>query len=281
MTVRQHLETLSDQFTPTERQLILVLLADYPFAGLEPIRVLADRAKVSTPTISRFVNKLGYGGQGFQQKLLQVLKHGQRSPIDLQEDAQSDASDPLKSHIKKVNALNCETGARISAVQFRRVCDLIGDTKRRVFLIGGRMSDCIAEFFARHLKQIRNDVYHMPSDSEAWSDYFLRMRPKDIVIVIDFRRYQHSLSTLVGHVHARRAQTIVITDQWISPAAKGATELLAVSIDSKTLWDSYVPAFPLVEALLVPLAERNWDATHAWIEGWDRLRQGNDIGDPS
>ena len=86
----------------------------------------------------------------------------------------------------------------------------------------------------------------------------LRLRPRDIAVIFDFRRYQASLERLAASVRARKSQTIVITDPWISPAAKGATELVAAPIDSGTLWDSYVPAFALVEALLVRLAERNW-----------------------
>lgn len=43
-------------------------------------------------------------------------------------------------------------------------------------------------------------------------------------------------------------------------------------IESGTLWDSYVPAFALVEALLVPMAERDWEATETRISEWDKLR---------
>jgi DNA-binding MurR/RpiR family transcriptional regulator len=69
-----------------------------------------------------------------------------------------------------------------------------------------------------------------------------------------------------------KAQTIVITDQWISPCAKGASELISVPVDSGTLWDSYLPAFALVEAMLIPLAEMDWDATKARIAQWDKMR---------
>jgi len=273
MCIRQVMEDMSPRFTPAERQLASVLLADYPFAGLEPIQELSRRAHISPPSISRFVSKLGCAGfQEFQQKLLQELKQGHRSPIDLRRDSVIDGKAPLPSYRDRIDALNAELTERVTPAQFERLCALLGDPGRRIYMIGGRMSDSIAGFFARHLWQIRDGVYHIPSDPESWPEYLLRMRPKDIVLIIDFRRYQHGLERLAARARARRAQTIVITDQWISPAAKGAAELVAVPIDSGTLWDSYVPAFALTEALLVPLAERDWEATKSRIAAWDELR---------
>lgn len=273
MQVRQKMEQMADQLTPAERQLSTVLLADYPFAGLEPIQDLSQKARISAPSISRFVNKLGYSGfQEFQQKLVRELKQGQASPIDLRDGSTIDQNALLASYMQRIEGLNAELVNRVSPAQFDRICDLLADPKRKIYMIGGRMSDSIAGFFARHLRQIRKEVYHIPSDQEQWPEYLLRLRARDIVLIIDFRRYQASLERLSERARDRKAQTIVITDQWISPCAKGASELVAVPIGSGTLWDSYVPAFALIEALLIPLAERDWDATKARIAAWDQLR---------
>lgn len=273
MQIRQKLEDMSDQFTPAERQLKSVLLADYPFAGLEPIQELSKRAHISAPSISRFVSKLGCAGfQEFQQRLVQELKEGQQSPIHLRKDLQIDDSAPLASYLRSIEALNKEMIEQVTTSQFNRLCDLMTDSKRRIFMIGGRMSDTIAEFFVRHLRQIRADVSHVPSDPELWPEYLLRMRSRDVLLIIDFRRYQANLARLSAQARERKAQTIVITDKWISPAAKGATELISVPIHSGTVWDSYIPAFALIEAMLVSMAERDWDATKKRISDWDKLR---------
>lgn len=274
MKVRQMLGEMSEQLTPAERQLASVLLADYPFAGLEPIQELSKRAQISAPSISRFVAKLGCAGfQEFQQRLVQELKEGQQSPIDLHKDPNPDDPAPLASYFERTRALNDEMLKGITTAQFNRLCELFTDPKRRIYMIGGRMSDTITEFFARHLRQIRADVVHIPSDPELWPEYILRMRSRDILLIIDFRRYQANLAKLAAQARKRRAQTVVITDKWISPAAKGATELVSVPIASGTLWDSYLPAFGLIEALLVQMAERDWDATKKRISQWDSLRE--------
>ena len=279
MQIRQQIENLADKLTPTERRLTSVLLADYPFAGLVSIQELSQRAQISAPSVSRYVNKLGCAGfHEFQQRLVKELKQSHQSPIDLRQDSAIDQTAPLASYLARVESLNAELVKRITPKQFERICAMLCDPKRRVYMIGGRMSDSIAEFFVRHLRQIRKDVFHIPSEQEIWPEYLLRIRPRDVVLIFDFRRYQTSLARLSEHVIARKGQTIVITDQWISPAAKNATELVSVPIVSGTLWDSYLPAFALVEALLVPLAERDWEATKSRIAQWDSLRDEPQLG---
>ncbi len=49
MTVRVQIAEKSDEFTANERKLSATILADYPFAGLAPIQVLAEKTSVSAP----------------------------------------------------------------------------------------------------------------------------------------------------------------------------------------------------------------------------------------
>ena len=58
MRIQERMETL----TPSERQLVAVLLQDYPVAGLGSITELARQAGVSTPTVIRTARKLGFEG---------------------------------------------------------------------------------------------------------------------------------------------------------------------------------------------------------------------------
>lgn len=273
-SLRDVMTARAKDFTRTERHLHSVLMADYPFSALKPIQELSDLSNVSAPTISRFVGKLGYGGfQGFQQAALEDLRGAKSSPIELRHDRPGRDDDPVQSYFGSTIALIEELGRRFPRDQFDRCVEMLGDPKNRVFVIGGRMSDTLAGFFLRHLRQIRADAHHVPRDTEAWPDDLLRMRSRDVVVILDFRRYDPALADFAAKVRGRKARTIVMTDTWISPAARGAHELICVPTESGTLWDSYAAAFVLLEALLVPLAERDWDRTKSRIEEWDDLRR--------
>ncbi|MCZ4271681.1 MurR/RpiR family transcriptional regulator [Maritalea porphyrae] len=274
MTVRVQIAERAGEFTANERKLSATILADYPFAGLAPIQVLAEKTNVSAPTISRFVSKLGYGGfQDFQQQLIAELKEGQKSPVDLHSTRRQVEGDYLVGFFQRAEKLLSETSEMISAGQFERVCALLSDDKRGLYLIGGRMSDPIVQYLSRHLRQYRANVFHLPSDPEVWPEYLLRMRPKDILVTIDFRRYQNSLQELAQlAVNKRGAGVVLVTDKWMSPISKLATEVLPVPIDSGTVWDSYAAALTLVEAIVARVTENNWEQTRKRIEAWDSTR---------
>src|SRR5438874_6815582 len=76
--VRQHLDSLS----PAERRLARALLASYPIAGLESVARFAERARVSPPTVTRFITKLGFRGYPeFQEALRQEVQARLSSPL--------------------------------------------------------------------------------------------------------------------------------------------------------------------------------------------------------
>jgi len=274
MHVRERIEQLSDDLTSTERKLYTALLLDYPFAGLEPIQALAKSTNTSSPTISRFVTKLGFQGfQDFQRHLIDELKQGQKSPVDLQETSAPVHGAFLEAFLARVNDVVSGATKAVSEAQFERVFKLLSDEKRSIFIIGGRMTDTLALHLSRHLRQIRTKVFHMPPDPEVWPEYLLRMRARDILFIVDFRRYQNNLMTLGRRaIDARNVQVVLLTDEWLSPISAQANEVLAVPIDSGTLWDSYAGALALLEALVTRIAEENWDQTKTRIEEWDSVR---------
>ncbi len=279
MQVRERIEEISEGLTSTERKLCTALLLDYPFAGLEPIQSLAKATQTSSPTISRFVTKLGFQGyQEFQRQLIKELKQGQRSPVELQETETPLHGVFLESFLSRVSTVLLESATAISSAQFERICDLVANDSRHIYVIGGRMSDTLALYLSRHLRQIRSKVFHLPSDPEVWPEYLLRMRARDVLFVVDFRRYQNSLLTLAQTaVKARNVQVVLMTDKWLSPISKQASEVLAVPIDSGTAWDSYTGALAMLEAIVARVAAMNWDKTKARIKDWDSVRL--DFGD--
>ncbi|MFT4744031.1 MAG: DNA-binding MurR/RpiR family transcriptional regulator [Yoonia sp.] len=280
MLVRERIEQLSNDLTSTERKLCTALLLDYPFAGLEPIQALAKSTNTSAPTISRFVTKLGFQGfLDFQRQLISELKQGQKSPVDLQETRAPVHGAFLESFLDRVGNVVAGGAKAVSKAQFERVCDLLSDEKRSIYVIGGRMSDTLGLHLSRHLRLIRSKVFHMPSDPEVWPEYLLRMRPRDVLFIVDFRRYQKNLLALAKKsAQARNVQVVLLTDEWLSPISAQASEVLAVPIDSGTLWGSYAGALALLEALVTRIAEENWQLTKTRIQEWDsvRLNFGND-----
>jgi len=273
MELRAQIEELENALTPAERKLASTLLADYPFAGLQTIQSLADKTGVSAPSITRFVTKLGCQGyQDFQHKLIGELKEWHRSPVELHSNS-SDSANFLETYVDRAAQMVRAVSTTLTQIQFERISGMVADEKRAIYLIGGRISDPVAQHFSRHLRQIRRDVFHIPPDPEVWPEYILRMKARDVLVVFDFRRYQPRLEQLVRTARqARGIDVLLFTDKWMSPASSEATEVIALPIDNGTAWDTYIGAMVTVDAMITHISERDWNSTSSRIRAWDALR---------
>ncbi|MEM6986767.1 MAG: MurR/RpiR family transcriptional regulator [Pseudomonadota bacterium] len=274
MFVRQLIEENSAQLTQSERKLAAVLLSDYPFAGLASIQELAGRADVSAPSISRFVTKIGLTGYPeLQRRLIVEMREGNRSPVDIHETATKIEGGFLAGFLDRAVEQVQSAGDAITEAQFQRICALLSDPRRDIYALGGRISDTIAVQLTFHLRQAREGVFHLHRDSETWPEYLLRMRAGDVLFLVDFRRYQANLLALAKKAAERKVQVVLMTDKWLSPVTRHAAEVLAVPIDTHTIWDSYSAALAVTEALATQVGELDWSATRERIEAWDAARQ--------
>ena len=275
MSLRNEIGARTEQLTAAERKISVAILADYPFAGLVPIQELAERAHASPPSVMRFVNKLGCSGYlDFQRRLIEELKEGGRSPIDLRATQDLGTSDDdLKDYGERLCARIREAMSAVPKAELETICALFADPARSVFVIGGRVTDTLAGFLALHLKLLRPDVFHIPSNPELWPDSIQQMRRRDVLVMFDFRRYQSTIERLARKASEHAQPRIVLfTDKWLSPIVKHSAHVVVVPTDVGTAWDTSVAGLALVEAVVVKTSERIWPAAQARIEAWDRLR---------
>lgn len=275
MTVQDRVRTNLPDLTAGQTKLANALLADYPFAGLQPIQQLAEATGVSPPSISRFVSRLGFTGfNDFQHSLIVELREGSRSPRDLRTLSGGDTSPCfLDNYAQRIGDLLHRLPETVTQQQLDSVAALLADPGRDIYLRGGRISDALARFLSLHLRQLRPNITHLADDCELWPDTVMRMRRRDVAVLFDFRRYQPALERLAETITAeRRAQVVLITDKWRSPAARHCSHVIALPIESGTAWDTAAAALLLIEALIVTVSEADWHSTETRIADWDAMR---------
>lgn len=264
-----------DTLTASDRRIANTVLADYPFAALVSIKELAEHTRVSAPSITRFVHKLGCRGyQDFQRALINELRFKGGSPLDLKRHGTALSEDGfLDDYTARISTNLEQLAGSVQSADLDAICALLNDHSRTIYLIGGRVSAMLAQYFAVHLERIRPRVVHLDADAETLPGDILRMRRQDVLMVIDFRRYQAVLERLAAAAASRTSCTMVlITDKWISPVGKYCTHVVLVPIETSTPWDSYASAFTLIEALIVRVSEANWDRSERRIAAWDDMR---------
>lgn len=284
MTVKDILRRNLPDLTAGQSKLAAALLADYPFAALHPIQHLADATGLSPPSISRFVQRLGFGGfSEFQQALIAELREGSRSPRDLRATANDAPSvNFLATYSDRFGSVTSELSATVPQQQIDSVTALLSDPGREIYLRGGRISNSMAQFLSMHLRRIRPGIHHLADDPEMWPDALLQARRKDVLVLFDFRRYQPIIVRLAATAHQHcRMQTILLTDKWQSPAARYCTHVIAVPIEIGTAWDTMASVTTVLETLIVAVSEHDWQRTERRMEKWDALLDSLQNTEPS
>ncbi|QVQ35576.1 MurR/RpiR family transcriptional regulator [Pseudochrobactrum algeriensis] len=264
-----------DSMPPGERNAAQTLIASYPMLGLKTVAEFSAQAGVSSPTILRFINRLGFQNYSdFQARLQDELAAQLQSPHNRNENRQSqpDTDDPAVEHsLENIR----ETFRHISEKQLSDIVTALASARGNIYLIGGRFTDPIAQYMAAHMTVIRPHVFHLSGQESAWRDRLLDMGKKDILIVFDIRRYQDSLLHLAETAKSRGVDIVLITDQWLSPIARFARHVIAGRTGVPSAWDSSAALFVLAESIIREMTIQLEQDSAARIKELEGLRFRN------
>ena len=276
--VRQRLDSLS----PAERKLARVLLASYPIAGLESVARFAERAKVSPPTVTRFITKLGFRGYPeFQEVLLQEVQARLSSPLArYRGEPQKAGADSFLTDAVGVSTHNLKsTLDLLSHRDFNEAVELLADSRRQVRVLGGRVSSPLAHYLAGQLQLLRPGIGVVGEDRTAPAEQLIDTKKKDVVVVFDYRRYQADTIETARIAAAKGCTVVLFTDPWLSPASAFASQVIVTSMETVGPFDSLVGAIAVVEALVAAVLRRLGPRAEARMQSLERLRAGDVPGD--
>ncbi|MGE6785179.1 MurR/RpiR family transcriptional regulator [Ensifer adhaerens] len=263
-TVSDVITAQFNALTRAEKQLAETLLDNYPVSGLGSITTVAENAGVSTPTVARMVQKLGFRGfPDFQARLHQELEATISNPITKHDRwaANAPGTHTLNRFADAITNNLRETLAQIEPQDFDDAAALIADRKRSVYLLGGRITRSLADYLFTHLQVIRPGVTEIASNASAWPHYVLDMRQGDVLILFDIRRYEQEMVTLAKSARERGVEIVLFSDRWSSPVAKSASKVFRSQIEVPSAWDSSVVILFLIEALIEAVQSSNWEET--------------------
>ena len=276
--VRQRLDSLS----PAERRLARVLLASYPIAGLESVARFAERAGVSPPTVTRFITKLGFRGYPeFQESLRHEVQARLSSPLARYRDEPertgtdwmlSDSLEAAKDNLKSTLAV-------LSHRDVNEAVSVLADVRRRVMVLGGRVTAPLARYLAGQMHLLRPGIGLVDAERSAPAQQLIDMRKTDVLIVFDYRRYQPDTIEAARVAASRGCNVILFTDPWLSPASAFSRQVLVTSVDTVGPFDSLVGATAVIEALIAAVLRRLGARAESRMQSLERLRAGDVLGE--
>lgn len=261
-SVEARIHDAMHRLTAAEKRVARGLLGSYPTIGFAPVAEFAAKAGASAATVLRFVAQLGYKSYpDFQRALRRELEERVKSPLQRSEarPPRPDRDDGfLDTYLgRTVDNLRGSAG-RIPNSEFEAVCSRLAEGKGACHVFGGRFTDAMAAYLEAHLRLIRPGVRRMDGRAAGRVDQLLDVRPGDIAIVYDVRRYDDELRETAERLAALRAFTVLITDEWISPVSRYAKIVLPCQTATDLVWDSNAALFALTEAVIARTTELAW-----------------------
>ncbi|WP_299402583.1 MurR/RpiR family transcriptional regulator [uncultured Roseobacter sp.] len=263
-TIADRIQARLETLTRAERQLAHSILENYPASGLGPISALANDADVSTPTVARMVQKLGFKGYPeFQSELREELKAKVKNPIAKHDTwAEGAPSGHMLNRFTEAVIDNIRYSlGQIDTGDFDAACAQLADTTSKLHIVGGRITHTMAEYLFLHMQMIRPDVIHIQSTSNAWPHYLLDVKEGDTFVIFDVRRYESNTLKLAEMARGRGARIILFTDQWRSPIHSLADICFSSRIVVPSAWDSAATTLLLVETVIAAVQDLMWSDT--------------------
>lgn len=250
------------RLTSAEKRAARGLLGSYPTLGLAPVAEFAQQAGASSATVLRFVAQLGYKSYpDFQRALREELEERSKSPL---QRSQSTSGQPTgdKNFLDRFVTQEIEnlrgSASLIPASEFEEVCERLADTRGACWLAGGRFTDFVAGYMEAHLRLIRQGVRRLDGRVATRADQLIDVKPGDVAIIFDVRRYDPGLVDVSVELAARRAQIVLVTDEWMSPVSRFAKLVLPCRTDMGRTWDANGALFTVVEAVIARTTELSW-----------------------
>ncbi len=273
-TIEQQIKSAFDTLTPAERRLASHITRHYPVAAMGSITTLANGAKVSTPSVVRLAQKLGYKGYPDLQNTLRIeLEERLISPLVKHDRWTGGAPQThMLNRFADVVLGNLQaTLAQVDHDEFDAIVALMADQSRKIFTMGGRITHSASDYFATHMKVIRPNVERVSHASSAWPPALIDLSPGDVFLAFDIRRYENNVLQVVEIAADQGAEVILITDQWVSPAATHARYRISAHIEAPSAWDSTVAIQVLVETLLAAVETLTWQETQIRLKRLEEL----------
>lgn len=240
---------------------------------------IARRLQVSDSSVIRFTRTLGYTGfMDFQRSIRKTYTERINSVSDnitipserlKLSIGKLDQSDIMESYFSNVlqNLKSCVN--QNDSLSFERAAGLITGSKRK-FIVTSRANSCVGDMLLLLLKHLLPDVYETSHPALNVIDHLCDITENDCIVAVSFPRYSEMDLLAAQMAYEAGAKIVLITDKASSPLAKYATQLLTVSVDSNTFFNSYVAVLFTIELLCSFISKKMGYSTEAKLQLIDK-----------
>jgi DNA-binding MurR/RpiR family transcriptional regulator len=242
------------QLSPKHQRVVRYIAENPSVAAFATASDLGERIGVSTATVVRLAQTLGFTGYPeFQQNIrhgyyrtLQPLEVLQRQPSDRDNPFQVQIYQDVENLRRMSETLHLDTLERIA----RRI-----QRSSQIVIISSGTHSSVALVLGAHLRFMGYPTLVEDRGGPHLTAAIAPLGKNDLVIAITFWKGVREIVRTVEWATSRNIQTIGITDTIYSPLAKVVGESLTLPTEGTSFFQSLVAPLSLINALLAYLAQ--------------------------
>lgn len=239
--------------SPTLRRVVIWIADNLPSVGWSSIDSIARELSVSSASVVRAVQKMGYAGYNqFQQEIRQLLP-----PSNLVwrlAMTNGSVSNGL-SQIIDNEMTNLENMRHISDSSLSELVDaMLSSTK--IMVTANLMTAALGEYMAQHWGLVLGNIEFTDSNSVHCTSILPSLCGQDLLIAVAFPRYSRSTMNAIQIAHERGVPVFVLTDA-TGPAMADGPNVIKLPITSPLYFPSATSLVVFTQMIAQRILRRN------------------------
>ena len=262
-----------------QKQIARFVVDNEYFVAFASAADVAQKVGVSTATVVRFCQALGYEGYPYLQAAIrQRFPHSAATVQKIEERLASPIpeSDVL-AQVFATDIDNIKHTMELAAPETFESAVAEIDGASGILVVGGGVSATPALFFAHSLKTMGFSVQVATTGGAPLSLELCALRPDDMLIGISFWRYFRETVEAMSRAKEIGAKRIAITDSELSPLVQLADYVLLTATDGVAHSASPIASLSLINAFVAALAFRRPQQTLAALRSVDAAYRESQI----
>lgn len=268
--MQERVEARREGLTKTGRKVAQYLLTHGDRVAFGTVADVAGECGVGVASVHRLAVQLGYSGFA-----------------ELQDAARSEMSRRLRPAAEKIRTTHGgDVVERVIDVEMRNIestlrgvdraalgsmVKMLVDDKRRILVASGEASSGVASQFATEMGALRDGVELLSGNPVAAAAQVARSRRGDVIVVVDFHRYDAWLIDVVARAASDGMQVWTVSDARLSPLGVQAHHSFEVSAESVSPFDSHVAALVFFSVVVAMSAEALRSSATKRIDAVERV----------
>lgn len=251
--IDERIEALAEPLPDSERKLAELLAAQPALLATHSATELAAIAGSSKAAVTRFIQRVGYESFAAARREAREAQRWGAPGFQAAPDLPPASDEAFGEHLRRDLQNLALTFERLTPGVVQPAVAALARA-RRVGVVGYRNSHALAQYFARQLVLLKDQVALLPQPGQTVGEDLAGFGAEDMLVILAFRRRVPIVAQIARLAKKAGVPVLVLTDAATPAREVDATWRIACETRGSAQFDSYAAAMSVLNLLVSALA---------------------------